>query len=496
MLHENSFDGKIKIMHLFFYILASVVIINTIISVFVVMRTPRDIAATWAWLLVLLLLPVIGLILYMFLGRGMSKSKISKIQHSYSQGIRSALNKQRAAITKQRQKFPADVEQLVNLFFNLNASPVLTSNRPILLTNSKEFFDELFKRIDEAEESIYVEFYTIYADNIGHAFRDALIKKAKQGVKVYVIYDGWGSMGVLRRFWAPLRQVGGHVELFFSSRYIIADFRLNYRDHRKIVVVDEKYGLIGGFNVGDQYMSKTKKFGNWRDTQILVKGEAVRALTVRFIMDYNATVDEKNWLRYPEMISDHELTHPISRSETYMQLVTSGPDERIDQIEMGLIKLISTAKKRVWIQTPYLVPSDSFSDAIVSAAKSGIDVRIMIPSFPDHPFIYRATQFYAHYLYDNGVKIYIYNNGFLHAKTSVVDDMVSTVGSANIDIRSFKLNFEASEFIYGKKFNEDLAKTFISDINDCTELSAEIIKQQSWWLHFKQDFSRLLSPIL
>ncbi|BDR58609.1 cardiolipin synthase [Xylocopilactobacillus apicola] len=483
-------------MQIFVSVLTLTIIINTLVSVFVVMRTPRDIAATWAWLLVLILLPVLGLILYMFFGRGMSKSKLNRIQHTYSKGIGSALNQQRAIITKQKHKFPPDIEQLVNLFFNLNSSPVLTSSRPKIMTNSQDFFSELFKQIETAQKSIYVEFYTIYADQVGHKFRDALIKKAKQGVKVYVIYDGWGSMGVGRRFWAPLRAAGGHVELFFSSRYVIADFRLNYRNHRKIVVVDEKYGLIGGFNVGDQYLGKKKKFGNWRDTHILVEGEAVRALMVRFIMDYNATVDQKNWLKYPQIISNNEIAHPVSRSNTYMQLVTSGPDERIDQIEMGLIKLISTAKKRIWLQTPYLVPSDSFSDAIVSATKSGIDVRIMIPSFPDHPFIYRATQFYAHYLHRIGVKIYIYNNGFLHTKTSVIDEMVSTVGSANLDVRSFKLNFEATEFIYGKKFNEELAKTFLDDIENCTRLNDEMIKQQSWWLHFKQDFSRLLSPIL
>ncbi|BDR56478.1 cardiolipin synthase [Xylocopilactobacillus apis] len=483
-------------MRIFIYVLIAIVLINTILSIFVVMRTPRDIAATWAWLLVLILLPVVGLTLYMFFGRGMSKTKISRIQDSYSQGISNALDRQKALITKKSHKFPADIEQLVNLFFSLNASPVLTSEKPQIFTKSKDFFDELFELIDGAEESIYVEFYTIYADKVGHKFRDALIKKVQQGVKVYVIYDGWGSMGVFRHFWLPLRKAGGNVELFFSSRYVITDFRLNYRNHRKIVVVDEKVGLIGGFNIGDQYLGLKKKFGNWRDTHILVEGEAVRALTVRFIMDYNATVDRKKWLEYPQIISTHEIANPISRSNTYMQLVTSGPDERIDQIEMGLIKLVSTAKKRIWLQTPYLVPSDSFSDALVSAAKSGIDVRIMIPSFPDHPFIYRATQYYAKYFYDIGVKIYIYNNGFLHAKTSIFDDMVSTIGSANIDIRSFKLNFEATEFIYGEKFNDELAKTFLDDIKECTELNDEVINNQSGWEHFKQDFSRLLSPIL
>lgn len=483
-------------MNIFIYILIAIILINTTLSIFVVLRTPRDIAATWAWLLVLILLPVIGLILYMFFGRGMSKSKINRIQNTFSQGMKSALNTQRLAINKQRHKFPSDIEQVVNLFFNLNSAPVLTAEIPQIFTESQNFFNKLFQLINDAQKTIYIEFYTIFNDKIGKQFRDLLIKKAKEGVKVYIIYDSWGSMGVLPHFWQPLRNVGGHVELFFSSRYIIADFRLNYRDHRKIVVIDGKYGLIGGYNIGDQYLGRKKKFGNWRDTHILVEGEAVRALTVRFIMDYNATVDQKVWLDYPQMISVNELANPISKSNTYLQLVSSGPDERIDQIEMGLIKVISTAKKRVWLQTPYLVPSDSFSDALISAAQSGVDVRIMIPSFPDHPFIYRATEFYARYFFQSGIKIYIYNNGFLHTKTSVIDQMISTVGSANLDIRSFKLNFEATEFIYSHEFNNKLADTFLADINYSTLLNDKILKNQSWWIRFKQDFSRLLSPIL
>lgn len=483
-------------MHIFVYILIAIILINTTLSIFVVLRTPRDIAATWAWLLVLILLPVIGLILYMFFGRGMSKSKINRIQSAFSQGMKSALNTQRLAINKQRHKFPSDIEQVVNLFFNLNSAPVLTANLPQIFTKSEDFFKTLFKLINQAQETVYIEFYTIFNDQIGKQFRQLLIKKAQEGVRVYVIYDSWGSMGVLPCFWQPLRKAGGHVELFFSSRYILADFRLNYRDHRKIVIIDGKYGLIGGYNIGDQYLGRKKKFGNWRDTHILVEGEAVRALTVRFIMDYNATVDQKEWLDYPQMISVNELANPISRSHTYLQLVSSGPDESIDQIEMGLIKIISTAKKRVWLQTPYLVPSDSFADALISAAQSGIDVRIMIPSFPDHPFIYRATEFYARYFFQSGIKIYIYHNGFLHTKTSVVDQMISTVGSANLDIRSFKLNFEATEFIYGQEFNKKLAQTFLEDIKSATLLTDDILKSQSWWLRFKQDFSRLLSPIL
>ena len=263
-------------------------------------------------------------------------------------------------------------------------------------------------------------------------------------------------------------------------------------------MIDDHVGYIGGFNVGDQYVSRKPKFGYWRDTHLRIVGNTIYALKIRFTMDWNATVDKQKEIAYSvEQSGAEDLTsESMTAGSTPIQIVASGPDRPTQQIKLGYTKLITSATKSVWIQSPYLVPDDTVIDALVSAAMSGIDVRIMVPDMPDHPFIFRATQYYANYLARSGVKIYHYQHGFMHAKTVVVDDAIASVGSANFDIRSFKLNFEINAFIYDRKIAGTLAEIFQADMAKSYLLTPEIISNQGWWLRFKQDFSRLLSPIL
>jgi cardiolipin synthase len=281
---------------------------------------------------------------------------------------------------------------------------------------------------------------------------------------------------------------------FVTSTNTISRFRLNYHDHRKIVVIDGKIGYTGGFNVGDQYLSRSKKFGYWRDTHLRIIGHGVSLLQMRFMMDWNASVTEDKHLAYtPEYFPAPDK--PISGT-TSMQVVTSGPDSPTEQIKLGYINLINSAKHRVWLQSPYLVPDESMITALRMAAAAGVDVRVMIPCMPDHPFIYRATQWYAKMLTGFGIKIYTYEDGFLHAKTMLVDDDICTVGSANQDFRSYGLNFEVNTFMYDSKVTKELAQIFNDDLATSTLLTKEIIASWSLWLRIKQSFSRLLSPVL
>ena len=226
-------------------------------------------------------------------------------------------------------------------------------------------------------------------------------------------------------------------------------FRLNYHDHRKIVVIDGKVGYIGGFNVADQYAGTTKKFGYWRDTHLRIQGPAASLLQMRF-NGLERLFPEKNRVAY-QLDYFFKLEALVPEANTSIQMIASGPNSDREQIKLAFIKLITSAKKRVWIQTPYLVPDDSVLAALKVAAASGVDVKIMIPDKPDHPFIYRATQYYGRLLMKENIEILIYNGGFLHAKTMIMDDEVCTVGSANQDIRSYKLNFEANAVLYDKK---------------------------------------------
>ena len=457
-------------------------LINIILAMIIIFRQRRDIVAIWAWLLVLFLLPVIGFLIYAFLGRQLPKDKLFKAKSDVQLQLNDLLAKQRKALGG--ESLPADeasdsVKSLVTMFQTANHAFLARKNRVRIIADGKQLFHAMIEDIERAHDSVHVEFYSFYNDAIGKQIRDLLVRKARSGVEVRVIYDPFGSFGAFHSFFKPLIAAGGYAEPFLT-RSALTDFRLNFRDHRKIVVVDGKVGYVGGFNIGDQYLGRHKKFGYWRDTHLRVVGSAVFGLQGRFILDWNATAS-KGLLPADHVVSRYfPLTHV--KGDTNMQIVSSGPDSDLQQIKLGYIKLIQTAKRRVWIQTPYLIPDDSVMDAIRIAVMAGVDVRIMIPHMPDHPFVYRATQYYAH--------------GFMHAKTMVVDDRLASVGSANMDCRSFKLNFEVNAFLYDEKLVTQLAALFEADQRVSRLITAEAFDQQSVYLRFKQSFCRLLSPIL
>lgn len=484
-------------MSFLWFTLITIFVLNTFFAIITVFRQPRDISATWAWLLVLILLPVVGFILYMFTGRGLSRHKIFSLQTQVEDGLAAKIHVQKQENAAQRLLPPTELStestELVSLFLSLDKAPLTKNNHVEIITDGHEKFRLLFRDILAAKSSIHIEYYTIYNDRIGNQLMKLLKQKAAEGVEVNVIYDAWGSQGATKKWWSQLEKVGGHVNAFFSSRHYLTDFRLNYRDHRKIVVIDGEIGYVGGFNIGDQYLGRLPKFGYWRDTHLRILGEAVASLQIRFTMDWNATVGPKDKLSYDEKYFPEVSSAPGNVS---MQIVSSGPNSDLEQIKMGYLKMITSATKSIWIQSPYLIPDDSIIDALRIASLSGIDVRIMIPDMPDHPFIYRATQYYARLLHESNIKIYLYRNGFLHAKTFVVDEHIASVGTANLDIRSFKLNFEVNAFIYDQQVAHQLHDIFLNDLTHADLLTNEMLQKQSQWLRFKQRFSRLLSPIL
>ncbi|ANK60317.1 cardiolipin synthase [Loigolactobacillus backii] len=475
-----------------------VITLNTVLAVVTVFRQHRDISTTWAWLLVLVMLPVIGFILYLFTGRGLGREKIFNLEHQDRTGLAQMIASQRKDdiefATPISENMTANASSLVHFFEMTDQAPLTKRNKVEIFTDGEEKFAALFKDIRQAKHSIHVEYYTIYNDQIGNELLRILEQKAKEGVEVRVLYDAFGSHGTTAKWFRTLESLGGQAATFITSHNSITKTRLNYHVHRKIVVVDGQIGYTGGFNVGDQYLGRSKKFGYWRDTHLRIIGTGVMALQTHFIMDWNASVKEDRHLNYqlrffPTPLRPKDAT-------TALQIVTSGPSAQKEQIKSGYIKMISMAKKNVWIQSPYLVPDESVLSALTIAAESGIDVRIMIPNMPDHPFIYRATQYYAKILFAAGVKIYIYEKGFLHAKTVVTDGKLATVGSANQDFRSYKLNFEVNAFLYDIKVARQLARIFEKDMTDSRLLTQAEIDDQSRWLVLKQNFSRLLSPVL
>ena len=479
-------------------------IINVIFAVWTVFRSRRSVVATWAWMLVLTILPGIGFILYLFFGRQLSQDEIFAIQKEQKETRNHYLNQQKKMLQEydllpRKERVPR-ARMLTELNLNNDDAILTFANHVKVYTDGSELFDQMIEDIKNAKVAVSLEFYTFYADKLGHRVLAALEQAAKNGAKVRVIYDTSGSRGTKPAFFDHLRELGGQAQPFISTskKHWFTTPRLNYHLHRKLVVIDHNTGYIGGFNIGDQYVNQSKKFGHWRDTHLRVEGQSPILMEVRFAMDWNTSTRRTS---LPKFELDELKNFIVDRKDfesdnnVAMQIVASGPDNQRYGIRRGYEGIIASAKEYVYIQTPYLIPEDSILESLIIAANSGVDVRIMIPCMPDHPFVYRATEYYAKYLVANGVKVYKYNDGFIHAKTMVSDSNISSVGSANQDFRSYTLNFEVNSFNYNPLLTKELKEIFEKDLEKCTLLTNEYFAKQSSWLKFKQYFSRLLSPI-
>ena len=480
-------------------ILYIIILLNTIAAIITVFREPREIAATWGWLIVLVMLPVIGFIIYFFFGRRIRKKRIFNLRAQETVGLQELVEQQQRDLAYTKEKIgPARFrfknpyqEELASFFLEADDAIITENNDVEIFVDGQEKFDRLKEDIKNAKHHIHLLYYIFNQDEIGEEIMQLLIDKAQEGVEVLVIYDALGSRMTRNSFWNKLHEAGGQSVAFFGYTLGFINWRINYRNHRKIVVIDGEIGYVGGFNVGDEYLGKGP-LGAWRDTHIRIAGDAVYSLQSRFLVDWNAAVKEE---KRREFIPEYfPLTE--TKGENTMQIVSTGPDSDVQKIKFGLVKMILMAKKSVWIQTPYFIPDESIQEALSIAAMSGVDVRVMIPCKPDHPVVYRATEYYSSQLLKSGVKIYVYQKGFLHAKTMVVDGEMATVGTSNFDMRSFRLNFEVNAFIYNEQFAKQVEEDFVHDLKNCTIANEKYFEKQDRWKRFKQKFSRLFAPIL
>lgn len=480
-------------------------LINDAFAIWTVFRSQRDIASTWAWLLVLTIFPYVGLVFYLLTGRQLSHDDIFSLQKEQKEFQNHFLKRQQALLRKHDLLPNAESSNRTRRLVELNLAndnAILTFNNQVqTFINGENLFDNIIKNIKQAQKTIDIEFYTFYDDELGNRMLDALVNAAKRGVKVRVLYDASGSRGTKPKFFDPLRKYDGEAQPFISTagNKFWTSPRFNYHLHRKLVIIDHKIGYIGGFNIGDQYVDKSKKFGHWRDTHLRVVGQAAVMMEVRFAMDWNTSCRKSKLPKFnlDQELDNFTLVEPSNDPNLVpMQIVSSGPDSQNFALRRAYEEIIAKAKEYVYIQTPYLIPGDPILEALIIAAKSGIDVRVMIPCMPDHAFVYRATEYYAKYLTRNGVKVYKYNNGFIHAKTMVSGSNIASVGSANQDFRSYELNFEANAICYDEELNTKLKQIFENDILESTLLTNEYFDKQSWWHKFKEYFSRLLAPIL
>lgn len=477
------------------FILESTTIINVILSMIIVFVERRDPRIVWAWILVLNFIPLPGFLLYLMVGMDYYKEKMFRT-NKIEADLRDMAHRQDRILGAGKRVFKntAINEYKDVMRYNLEMSnAVITDNNHIeIYTTGVDKFEALKNDIRNARQYIHLQYYIIQKDEVWEGIEQVLIEKIQEGVEVRVLFDGMGTRHSAKAHIRKLEKKGIMIGEFFPPVLGRFHLRINYRNHRKIVVIDGQIGYVGGFNIGREYIGKKEKFGNWRDTHLRIEGAAVTTLAIRFALDWSYATGT-NLLEY-----DHVFQMPVyeKSGNVPVQIISSGPESRYQQIRDTYLMIINKAKKNIYIQTPYFVPDEAILTALKIAAISGIDVRVMIPNKPDHPLVYWASYSYMGELIDAGVKCYTYENGFLHAKVMTADGIVSCCGTANMDMRSFKLNFEVNAIVYDRTKVEQMESLILEDIKKSKYVSLELYQNRPFMVRSKEGFARLLAPVL
>jgi len=461
------------------------------IVVFIERKKPES---TIAWVLILTFVPYIGVFLYIMLADSFRfithKREEEKLINNKK--FQRQLKNQLDYLEKvSKDKKINEISSIAIL--NASESNLITSNNDIKTYNRGiDMFVDLIEDIGNAKEYIHISYYIIKKDKYGERLKNALIKKVKEGVEVRLIYDQIGSKNTSIKFFKELIKEGGKVKKFFPSIIWFKPY-FNHRNHRKMVIIDGNIGYMGGMNIGKEYCNEDKRLNPWADRHIRINGNGVSGLQIQFFKDYlyvskeKIDFEDKNVLiKYFPMV--------ISRGNIAMQTVASGPDYKDENIKNAYLKMINNAKEKIYIETPYLILDDSLKDALKIAIKSGIEVNIVIPTIPDKKSVYAVTLSYARELIDMGAHVYGYK-GFMHSKVVIMDDKIVSIGSANIDRRSFAINFEINAFIYNKEFALENIKLVKKDIENSEYLNVNIKKKNKFRLLLEGLF-RLLAPIM
>ena len=477
---------------------AVIYVINFIFIFAVLFLERKTSSARLAWIMVLAFMPIVGFVFYLVFNQNLSRIHINHLYDDEWNAVQTLLKNQ---MNREDDDDYSDMtnpsaisrKDMIKLNQVYGESIYTEGNDVELITDGNDLLDSMIKDIRAAEKNVYAEFFIIKNDRIGKRFIRELKDAAQRGVTVKLLIDTQGSRSIGKRALKDFLDAGGQVGYFFPPRLfrfgIKIGLNLNYRNHRKILVIDEKIGYTGGYNIANEYCDMVPRFGHWRDSHIRIKGEAVKELLGRFILDWRFTTKEP--LSIPVSMDTQNIVGTKG-----IQIVNCGPESPAQEIKRAFMKMITTTKKTIYIQSPYFVPDASIIESLKMAHQSGVDVRVMIPCKPDHIFVYWATYSFIGELLRNGCKVYIYDGGFLHAKTIISDDEVSSVGSCNFDIRSFKLNFETNAFIYDREFALKMKDAFMEDLKSSHELTLEDYNNRSLLIKFKENISTLMTEIL
>ena len=479
-------------------ILYFVILIGTILRIIYDTTKPSK---TLGYLLLVTFLPIAGIIFYFIFGVNYRKRKIYQKKKGTDKEFEKELRRKRfenADNLKDNSEDSIDgSDKLVKLLLNSNRSPLTTDNEVEVLINGETKFPAVLEILEAAEKYIHMEYYIFEDDETGQKIEKVLLRKAKEGVKIRMIYDDLGSRSIRRGMAKRLKKAGVEIYPFYEIKFMLFASRVNYRNHRKIIIADGKQAFVGGINVSNDYVNREKEADKdklfWRDTHLKLRGTSVWYLQYLFILDWNYCAQD-------DLKPDEEFFPDIDTSDVkdpkIVQIAAGGPDSDTPAVMHSMMQAINLAQEEVLITTPYFIPGESLMDAIEISARSGVTVKLLLPGKSDSKIVKAASSSYYDRLLDAGAEIYEYQRGFVHAKTMVVDKKISVVGTANMDIRSFDLNFEVNAIVYDDEIAEKLVRAFKNDLSDSVRIDAEEWDKRGKMKQFLHNLARLLSPVL
>ncbi|HUX53683.1 MAG TPA: cardiolipin synthase [Williamwhitmania sp.] len=475
-------------------VLLAIYIITVLATAAIVVHEKRDPVRTASWVLVLFLLPIAGIILYIYFGQNFRKEKIfsRKGMHDIEQ---IGLISDAQLIRLNRNDFPDNPNitryiKIIKLLLN-NSKALLSEKNSVLVMNSgKETFSNLLQDLAIATSSIHLEYYILSDDVIGNQIKDILVEKARSGVEVRVIFDDVGSWSLPKSYIRHLHDNEVEAFPFMEVKFPWFTSKVNYRNHRKIVVIDGKVGYVGGINVADRYIHGDPKLGYWRDTHLKVEGDAVRSLQAIFLIDW--------YFVSKQQFTDRQKYFPATTTldKHLVQITACGPDSDWASIMQAYFLAIATAKEHIYISTPYFMPNESILTALKTASLSGVDIKILLPGKSDSKMVYWGTLSYLSELLEAGINVYLFEAGFNHSKIIMIDGCFSSVGTANMDMRSFEDNFEVNAIIYDPEVTLELEKRFLLDIKLSKKILLEEWEDRPLRKSFLESFARLFTPLL
>ncbi|MET3925598.1 cardiolipin synthase [Devosia sp. 2618] len=469
-------------LHIVAAITAAIYLLAFVCAVREIMNS-RTSQGSIAWILALALLPMPTAFLYLIFGwKAFDDYATDRIRNGRS--ARPLRAKDLALIDRETShKWPVQVK--------VSEVPFLNGNEVEILVDGKATFDSIFEGIAQAKRYLLVQFYIVRDDALGKELAERLIERANAGVEVFLLYDDIGSTGMPRRYRTQLRDAGIKVA-GFNQRHKFLRFygptRINYRNHRKIVVADGEHAWVGGHNVGVEYLGEDPRFGRWRDTHVRVSGPAALGCALLFREDWEWATGQ--------FLADAPPETVATPGDQSVLVMGSGPADKLEECAIAFTDIIGRARERLWIVSPYFVPDTDIRTALFAAKLRGVDVRVMLPNEPDHKMVWLASIAHADAMIEHGVSIYRYQNGFLHQKVVLMDDEIATIGSVNFDNRSFAINFEITLWFADRQTIDNVEAMLTEDFNHCRKVDMDEVKGRTWPMRFLTQAARLLSPLL